>query len=343
MKYSIASFIVLATSLCLGTGIAGAQEAQQDTYLKAVSGENEIRYRLLEDGTLGVVSNPDWLYTGDVVVPAEVTIDGTTYSVTALCGGASGTYGEGSDATSAFNASSVDTANIKSITLPEGLVHIANSAFHTIPIKKLDIPSTVEYIGQMFNMTELTYLRYPDNVESVVANGIYRFSNLETVTFGPNLNKMESPAIVYCPKLRHIYIYAEEPPVMVNDPFQSIGFWDLAIVTVHVPKGCIDAYKEAWGWPDDFEFTFVEFDTESTGIDGVQSDDASADIRVWSDGSGIHVANVTAATPVSLHDILGRTIYSGTVFEDTTLPVDLKSGNIYILKTGNKCTKLITK
>ena len=123
----------------------------QDTYFTYQSGENELRFRLLDDGTVGLVGNPDWRYTGDVVVPPAIQADGKAYRVTATCGGGDDDdpYYEGTDATSAFNASSIDSEGLRSITLPEGLLHIANFSFYNVPVKELKIPSTVETIGQM--------------------------------------------------------------------------------------------------------------------------------------------------------------------------------------------------
>ena len=71
----------------------------QDTYFTYQSGENELRFRLLDDGTVGLVGNPDWRYTGDVVVPPAIQADGKAYRVTATCGGGDDDdpYYEGTD------------------------------------------------------------------------------------------------------------------------------------------------------------------------------------------------------------------------------------------------------
>ena len=309
----------------------------QDTYFTYQSGENELRFRLLDDGTVGLVGNPDWRYTGDVVVPPAIQADGKAYRVTATCGGGDDNdpYYEGTDATSAFNASSIDSEGLRSITLPEGLLHIANFSFYNVPIKELKIPSTVETIGQMSSMSELVSLEYPEKVTRVVAYGFYIFPKLETVVLGPNVNYIEEPAFINCGSLKRIYFKAEEPPVLEKDPFDQLGIWDLSKITAYVPKGCLEAYKEAW---PDFEFTYVEVDY--SGIDDVTGGD---EVKATCTTQGMQLANVVGPLTVGLYDTLGRAIYTGTVDHDTTIPLELATSQIYILKTGNKCTKIIVK
>lgn len=321
---------LLAIACCLGAATTQAQ----DTYLKYQSGDNELRFRLLDDGTLGLVSNPDHLYTGDVVVPAAVMIDNTAYKVTALCGGGEEIYGEGSDASSAFNSTSINSEGITSISLPEGLLYIANSALHTVPIKELKIPSTVQHIGQMFSMNELKSFTVPDGVETIISYNFYIFRNLESLTVGTGVKTIQRHALVNCNSLKRIYFMPEVPPTLIQDPFDQIGFWNLADVTAYVPAGCIEAYKNAW---PDFEFTYVEM---GAGVDNVNADES---IQARYADNAIHLSGITRSTAVGLYDILGRTILNRTVDADCSIPVELRSNQIYILKTGNKCTKLIIK
>lgn len=308
----------------------------QDTYFTYQSGENELRFRLLDDGTVGLVGNPDWLYTGDVVVPAAIEVEGKSYRVTATCGGGDNNdpYYEGTDATSAFNVNSIDSEGLRSITLPEGLLHIANFSFYNVPVKELKIPSTVESIGQMSSMSELLSLEYPEKVTRVVAYGFYIFPKLETVVLGPNVNYIEEPAFINCGSLKRIYFKAEVPPTLEKDPFDQLGIWDLSKITAYVPKGCLEDYKEAW---PDFEFTYVELDYAGLSVGSITQDN---EVKAICTTAGIQVTNVNSPIMVGLYDTLGRTIYIGTVEHDTTIPLKLATSQIYILKTGSKCTKI---
>ena len=95
-----------------------------------------IKYTL--DGTTATVtypndsrpgsSNPS-TYTGDIVIPPTINVDGTDYNVT--------TIGE-----RAFYA-----ANISSISLPEGLVTIGKKSLMNSKITELTVPSSVTKLG----------------------------------------------------------------------------------------------------------------------------------------------------------------------------------------------------
>ena len=92
-----------------------------------------IKYIL--DGSSATVTYPNASapgtseYTGDIVVPASITVDGTDYAVTAI-------------GDKAFRK-----ANISSITLPEGLQTIGEEAFHKSKITSIVVPNSVSKIG----------------------------------------------------------------------------------------------------------------------------------------------------------------------------------------------------
>ena len=118
--------------------------------------EDGIKYKMTAEDKVSVVyatdgkpgsSNPN-TYTGDITIPAQVTHDGKTYSVTGI-----GNY--------AFRY-----ADITSITLPEGLVSIGDEAIYKTQITELTLPNSLTTMG--------TY-----------AMGYN--SNLQTITFGSNI------------------------------------------------------------------------------------------------------------------------------------------------------------
>lgn len=95
-----------------------------------------IKYSL--DGSTATVTYPNdskpsssspSTYTGDIVIPATITVDETTYNVT--------TIGE-----RAFYA-----ADISSISLPEGLTTIGKKSLMNSKIAELTVPSSVTKLG----------------------------------------------------------------------------------------------------------------------------------------------------------------------------------------------------
>lgn len=118
--------------------------------------EDGIKYKMTAEDKVSVVyptdskpssSNPN-TYTGDIVIPAQVTHDGVTYKVTGI-----GNY--------AFRY-----ADITSISLPEGLVSIGEEAIYKTQITEITLPNSLTTMG--------TY--------SMGYN-----SKLQTITFGSSI------------------------------------------------------------------------------------------------------------------------------------------------------------
>ena len=97
-----------------------------------------IKYKMTAEDKVSVVylndekpgsSNPN-LYTGDIVIPAQVTYDGVTYNVTGI-----GNY--------AFRSST-----ITSISLPEGLISIGKEAIYKTGITEIVVPNSVTNLSE---------------------------------------------------------------------------------------------------------------------------------------------------------------------------------------------------
>ena len=115
-----------------------------------------IKYKMTAEDKVSVIylndekpgsSNPN-LYTGDIVIPDQVTYEGVTYNVTSI-----GNY--------AFRNST-----ITSITLPEGLVSIGKEAIYKTQISEIVVPNSVT------NLSESCISENP---------------NLQTLTFGSHI------------------------------------------------------------------------------------------------------------------------------------------------------------
>ena len=115
-----------------------------------------IKYKMTAEDKVSVVyptsskpgsSNPN-TYSGDIVIPAQVTYEGKTYNVTGI-------------ANYAFRY-----ANITSITLPDGLLSIGEEAIYKTQITEITLPNSLTTMG--------TY-----------AMGYN--SNLEKITFGSDI------------------------------------------------------------------------------------------------------------------------------------------------------------
>jgi len=111
-----------------------------------------IKYTL--DGSTATVTYPNDSepgtseYTGDIVIPATITVDAVTYNVTAI------------------GAKAFRKASITSISLPEGILSIGKEAIYNTKITEITVPNSVTTLG-----------RY----------AIGQNSKLQTITFGEHI------------------------------------------------------------------------------------------------------------------------------------------------------------
>ena len=174
--------------------------------------------------------------------------------------------------------------NISEFRLPEGIVTIMNRAFAYSDYTKIVLPSTVQKIsgspsngndkmiwevnannkyfktdgeGALYNydMTTLMILNGGSGDSYTVLDGttqirewaLYENSIIKTLTLPATVVEMKENCITGTPNLSKIICLGERPAIYTgkkgtkNKVGPSSG-----VKTIYVPKGCTEAYKEAW-------------------------------------------------------------------------------------------------
>lgn len=132
---------------------------------------------------------------------------------------------------------------LKSVVLPETIVTIDNYAFAGIVVPELTIPNSVQTID----------------------NSAFQYSALKSVVLGSGLLSMGDECFYQCPDLTSVTINATVPPTVTSSTFPD----DVkANVTLTVPAGCVDTYKEAPGWSG-FKAYAEPSLTEDVTVDGI--------------------------------------------------------------------------
>lgn len=166
---------------------------------------NGINYTTLTDNTAKVTKTT---YTGNLVIPAQVTNDGTTYRVTEV-------------ADSAF----MNGSGITSITLPEGLLFIGRRAFMGTAITHITLPESLETLryyafsdcpnlttvyynpinsvtddtgSSPFNKSLLTNIVIGDKVQSLPKNLFSGQTSLTEVTIPRNVTTIATNTFTNC-------------------------------------------------------------------------------------------------------------------------------------------------
>ena len=134
--------------------------------------------------------------------------------------------------------------NLISVTIPNNITTIANDMF--------------DYCSSLIAVT------IPNSVTSIESGAFYKCSSLTSVTIPNSVTSIGDDAFQYCSGLTDVYCYAENVPSTNVDAFE--GSYIEYYATLHVPKGCIDAYKAVEPWKS-FKDIVEE---EDTGINDIK-------------------------------------------------------------------------
>ena len=171
---------------------------------------NGIAYKTDLWGDFAMVA--DWgedgnHYTGSVTIPESVTNDDTTYPVQKI-----GAY--------AF----AECPELTEVIIPTSITEIEDHAFESCSgLSKVIIPETVTTIGSraFAGCTSITSIDIP---ASITDFGIWAFLN--------------------CDNLKDVYLHISDPEAIGGWAF-SLDSEEYANRTLHVPAGCVNAYKES--------------------------------------------------------------------------------------------------
>lgn len=174
--------------------------------------------------------------------------------------------------------------NISEFRLPEGITQIMNRAFAYSDYTKIALPSTVKSISGSpsngndkmrwevnannkyfkaddkgalydYDMTTLMVLNGGSGASYMVPSGtkiirewaLYENSVIKTLTLPATVKKLEQNCITGTPNLSTIICLGESPAIYTgkNGTKNKVGP-SSGVKTIYVPKGCTEAYKEAW-------------------------------------------------------------------------------------------------
>ena len=131
-------------------------------------------------------------YTGEVVIPAFVTYEGTTYSVTSI-------------GSSAFSGCS----SLTSVTIPNSVTSIGGSAFYECSnLTSVTIGNSVTSIGSsaFYRCSSLTSVTIGNSVTSIGRSAFFSCSSLTSVTIPNSVTSIGEEAFRFCSSLTSVTI-----------------------------------------------------------------------------------------------------------------------------------------
>lgn len=204
---------------------------------------DDLTYIIDENNTVMVVG-PAW-YSGDLIIPNQVTYNGETYSVTSV-------------ADDAF----INSFGVTSITIPSSITYIGSYAFQdcesltSVYITDLDAWCKINFgfaaipdYHLFLNGTEIKDLVIPNSITSIKYGAFRCCSGLTSVTIPNSVTNKGNSAFEYCSGLTTITSEILNP-FEINDVFSNY-----VTATLIVPPGKKAAYQNTAGWD---KFTNIE-------------------------------------------------------------------------------------
>ena len=139
-------------------------------------------------------------------------------------------------------------SGLTSVTIPNSVTSIGWNAFYGCSgLTSITIPNSVTNIGMtaFMNCRGLTSVTIPNSVTSIGSNAFYGCSNLTSIIIGNGVIWIGIKSFSQCPELSDVYCYAENVPNTDSDVFEGSY---IEYATLHVPKGCSEAYKAMEPW-----------------------------------------------------------------------------------------------
>lgn len=179
-------------------------------------------------------ANPRTPYVGDIVVPGTFEFNGETYTVTSVA---------------SYTFSNYDP-ELTSVSLPETIITLADYSFNETRLTELVIPNSVTTIGTSFAASSPT---------------------LKTVTIGSGVTTIKNSTFRNCNALTDVTVLATVPPTITSTVFGTTSGTIKGNITLHVPAGTVDTYKNAQYWDGFKEYVEIE-QGPGVGVEGIEAE-----------------------------------------------------------------------
>lgn len=287
-----------------------------------------ISYEVTSESTVRVLQNA--FMDGDVTIPATVTSNGVTYTVTAVENGA-------------FS----ECYNLTSVVLPSTVISVGENVFEgcdNLQFVKSYVPIYQEQTLIAAPVDATTY-ELPMGYTAVHSNAFKFTDKLTTLTLPRSLTYIGENAFVGCTSLTDIYAYARPVPETDWDAFEGI---DKSKITVHVYASALDSYKESWG--EEFQYVTMSdpqpitltIDVENVGTLGTLINEATEE-----KGSTIYdVVGITVTGNINNDDLrmlaaMCTGVYSLVTIDLGGAAINNNTIESYVFNDKEKLTSII--
>ena len=181
----------------------------------------------------------------------------------------------GNSVTSIGESAFSECSSLTSVTIGNSVTSIGDDAFYRCSsLTSVTIPNSVTSIGDdaFNNCSGLTSVTIGNSVTSIGQGAFCVCSSLSFVTIPNSVTSIDIAAFGFCTNLVDVYCYSEK----VSNEWDGQGLYtspfafsnsNPEFMNLHVPEGCIDAYKAIEPWN---QFKVIVL-IDNTGINPVSS------------------------------------------------------------------------
>ena len=231
--------------------------------------------------------------------------------------------------------------SLTSIKIPNSVKSISENTFCLCSsLEEIDLPENLEGIGgEAFQYcSSLKSIEIPDNVKAIGNNCFWGCFELEKISMGKSVTSLGYGCFALCPKLKDFYSYSQYPPTVVREDLGGLfGESDIEYATLHVLSSSIEYYSQAKFWSDFGRIMAIE-DSSTEGIVNVK---ANA-VITQNEGGVINITGLSDGSKVEVFILSGEKVASVIAHsEKTSIQTPLKSGEVGLIRIGDKCIKVI--
>ena len=203
-----------------------------------------IKYTLTTNGTTHTaeVSGHTDNLLSEIVIPATISSNGTTYNVTSI-------------GYMAFQS----CYELTSVTIPNSVTSIGGNAFYfCTKLNSVTIPNSVTSIGDyaFFCCRKFASVTIPNSVTSIGNCAFQSCNNLTSVTIPNSVTSIGCDAFYYCELIKDVYCYADPEKLTWNEN-NCNDFSARRNTKCHVPSRYLEKWTDLF-----YETVNVSFDDE---------------------------------------------------------------------------------
>ena len=224
------------------------------------------------------------------------------------------------DGTISIGAGAFASCNtLTQITIPNSVKDIGFLAFQSCKFTQVIIPCNVVNFGWAFSESKISEVIISEGVKTINEGAFLTCERLTKIIIPNSVASIEDEAFSGCRSLAQIIMLATIPPTVEANTFEYLTVSD---ILVYVPAESLEDYKKAEIWK--------EFNLQAMPATALQTPSMPESISVY--GGMLHNPQ---GLPVSLYDMQGRMVYSGTA-----ATVSQPAG-VYVLRCSGASSKVL--